>query len=142
MLTKKFLKIFSFFLNKIMLEQDSVRNLQYDSDIRVAQPTRIEPISKKYVFFSYKRDLILYIVLSQLSQCCSSQEELKMSLKILNTKIEKLKTTPSCSISHIFIQRNYTYHSHNLVYVKAGATGIQKKTQCNVYNKLIINHLQ
>lgn len=30
-----------------MLQEDSVRNLQYDSDIRVAQPTRIEPISKK-----------------------------------------------------------------------------------------------
>lgn len=29
-----------------MLQEDSVRNLQYDSDIRVAQPARIDPISK------------------------------------------------------------------------------------------------
>lgn len=34
-----------------MLQEDSVRNLQYDSDIRVAQPTRIDPISKKLSFF-------------------------------------------------------------------------------------------
>lgn len=36
-----------------MLQDDSVRNLQYDSDIRVAQPTRIEPISKNVVIIKY-----------------------------------------------------------------------------------------
>lgn len=36
-----------------MLQEDSVRNLQYDSDIRVAQPTRIDPISKNIVKLNF-----------------------------------------------------------------------------------------
>lgn len=56
-----------------MLQEDSVRNLQYDSDIRVAQPTRIDPISKNdfcveieiYILRSYYRLLMSYGVSSR-----------------------------------------------------------------------------